>query len=177
MEQDMRFLEAFKNVIGLEGGYVNDPKDHGGETKYGISKRSYPKLDIKNLSLEQAKAIYYMDFWIPLKLDQITDAQIAEEIFDTAVNCGTKAAVKIAQEALRFIGEDIDIDGIIGDVTIARLNKWCAKYPKALHKALNGFQFILYKDIVTKALADPKDQREAYALGWLKRIQYFRGPA
>lgn len=39
--------EAFKEVLGFEGGYVDDPEDKGGETKFGISKRSYPYVDIK----------------------------------------------------------------------------------------------------------------------------------
>ena len=58
-----RFLKAFEKVLRHEGGYVNDPLDLGGETKYGISKRSYPHLDIKNLTLDQAKQIYFRDFW------------------------------------------------------------------------------------------------------------------
>ena len=54
---------AIPIVLENEGGYVNDPADPGGETKYGISKRSYPALDIKNLTVEQATAIYLRDFW------------------------------------------------------------------------------------------------------------------
>ena len=53
------FIKSFEEIIGIEGGYVNDPKDKGGETKYGISKRSYPHLDIKNLTLNEAEYIYY----------------------------------------------------------------------------------------------------------------------
>ena len=54
------FKLAIPRVITNEGGYVNDPDDPGGETKYGISKRSYPALDIKNLTVEQATAIYLL---------------------------------------------------------------------------------------------------------------------
>jgi hypothetical protein len=59
-----RFLKAFERIIYHEGGYANNASDLGGETKYGISKRSYPHLDIKNLTLDQARQIYYFDFWI-----------------------------------------------------------------------------------------------------------------
>ena len=52
------FDSAFTIILGSEGGYVNDPRDSGGETKYGIAKKFYPNLDIKNLTVEQAKAIY-----------------------------------------------------------------------------------------------------------------------
>ena len=82
----MAFDTAFLDTIGLEKGYVNDPNDPGGETKYGISKRSYPNIDIKNLTLAEAKVIYKRDFWNKLKLDKVNNIQIAGEIFDTAVN-------------------------------------------------------------------------------------------
>ena len=57
----VNFKIAFKEIIGVEGGYVNNPNDKGGETKYGISKRAYPNLDIKNLTLKKAEEIYYND--------------------------------------------------------------------------------------------------------------------
>lgn len=62
MEQ---FEQAIAFTLSWEGGYVNDPNDPGGETKYGISKKSYGHLDIKNLTVEQAEAIYYEDYWLP----------------------------------------------------------------------------------------------------------------
>lgn len=164
-----RFLEAFKNVIGIEGGYVNDPADRGGETKYGICKRDHQDLDIKNLTLEQAKAIYYTEFWAPLKLDDILDPQIAEEMFDTAVNCGVKPSIRITQRALRFLGEPITQDGILGPATLEKVNKWSQKDPTSLYKAMNGYQFMKYAGIVE---ADESQGR--FARGWLKRIQSYR---
>ena len=58
----MEFNEIIEKVLEHEGGYVNDKDDLGGETKYGITKRFYPNLDIKNLSREQAKEIYKKEF-------------------------------------------------------------------------------------------------------------------
>ena len=49
---------AFDLLMLNEGGYVNNPNDPGGETKYGVSKKAYPDIDIENLTLEQAKKIY-----------------------------------------------------------------------------------------------------------------------
>lgn len=83
----MSFDRAFEYVVGEEGGYVNDPQDPGGETKYGISKRSYPGVDIKNLTLAQAKDIYKRDFWDAQRLDSRPWHQ-ALVIFDCAVNQG-----------------------------------------------------------------------------------------
>ena len=56
------FSEIIPIVLRHEGGYVNDPLDKGGETNYGISKRSYPHLDIHSLTLADAKTIYKRDF-------------------------------------------------------------------------------------------------------------------
>lgn len=81
------FESAFGIIVGIEGGYVNDPKDPGGETKYGISKRRYPNEDIKNLTIERAQFLYQRDFWNPHKCDYLPWEQ-ALLVFDTAVNGG-----------------------------------------------------------------------------------------
>jgi Glycosyl hydrolase 108 len=84
---DERFTKAMQWLFEAEGVYSNDPVDRGGETKYGISKRSYPDLDIKNLTKEQAIAIYYKDFWLPLNPDKYDESTLIV-LFDTAVNHG-----------------------------------------------------------------------------------------
>lgn len=84
------FPAAFKAVVGEEGGYVNDPRDPGGETKYGISKRSYPQIDIAQLTLDQAQAIYLRDFWMPSGCESMPWER-ALCAFDTAVNQGEHA--------------------------------------------------------------------------------------
>ena len=81
------FDRAFSVVVGEEGGYVNNPADPGGETKYGISKRQYPNIDIKNLSLQQARDIYQRDYWNTHDLDSLEYGK-ALLVFDTAVNGG-----------------------------------------------------------------------------------------
>ena len=81
------FDTAFLLVIGVEGGYVNNPEDPGGETKYGISKRAYPDLDIRNLTLAAAKAIYLRDYWTAHHCDQMEWGK-ALLVFDCAVNGG-----------------------------------------------------------------------------------------
>src|SRR5574340_1348204 len=93
----MDFDTAFSRLIDSEGGYVNDPKDPGGETKFGISKRSYPEVDIANLTLDGAKAIYLRDFWSPLG-----DAHqaIKFQVFDFAVNSGIGTAIRKLQLAV-----------------------------------------------------------------------------
>src|SRR5574343_326744 len=67
----MTFDQAFDRLIGHEGGYVFDPHDPGGETKFGISKRAYPALDIAALTLADAKAIYRRDYWDGAQCDRL----------------------------------------------------------------------------------------------------------
>ena len=158
------FEPAFKKVIGLESGYVNDPDDPGGETKWGISKRSYPNVDIKTLDSEYAKAIYKRDFWNSLYLDRFNCQLVAEEVFEQSVNVGKVVAAKNLQTALNYLGGKLEVDGIIGNKTLEAVN-W---YPheESLLKTLNGVQFIHYLNIVTKNPALKK-----YARGWLRRIE------
>ena len=84
----MSFDKAWEFTKRWEGGYVNDAADPGGETNFGISKRAYPKLNIKNLTEEDAKRIYKRDYWDFFNLDVVTNGRFATVVFDTAVNCG-----------------------------------------------------------------------------------------
>ena len=73
-KQEMsKFDEIIEGVLKHEGGYVNDPTDLGGETNFGITKRFYPDVDIKNLTEEGAKEIYKRDYWDKNKVDDVPD--------------------------------------------------------------------------------------------------------
>ena len=102
-----KFEKAFKYVIHNEKGYVFDPDDPGGATKYGICQRSYPSLDIKNLTIEKAKEIYHRDFWLKGKFEQIPDITLAVQVFDFSVNLGIRAGIKLLQRAIRAGGINI----------------------------------------------------------------------
>jgi lysozyme family protein len=157
--------ERFERLIGFvlehEGGYVNDPTDPGGETKYGISKRSYPRLDIKNLTIEDAKGIYYQDWWLPLKCPQIHDDKVAQKYLDTCVNTGKGTGTKILQRALQMIGYRITVDGAIGPKTLAAVN---AADPQALLVAMRQQQKAHYEQLIQK---NPK--LEKFRRGWMAR--------
>lgn len=123
MVESNNFQLAFNRVINHEGGYSDNPKDPGNwtggavkkgllkGTKYGIAAVSYPSLDIKNLTLEEAKNIYKKDYWDKNNLD-LFDKILAFQIFDAAVNHGNKQAVKFIQS---LVG--VTEDGILGSVT------------------------------------------------------------
>jgi lysozyme family protein len=108
-----KFDRAVELILKHEGGYVDHPSDPGGETKYGISKRSYPHVDIRSLTTDAAKDIYYHDFWLPLKLDKLPYA-IAVSVFDYAVNSGKSRAVKTLQAAVGVLQ-----DGALGPATLS----------------------------------------------------------
>lgn len=93
----LTFDEAFDRLIGHEGGYSNSLADPGGETNWGISKRSYPMLQIRTLAREEAKAIYLRDFWQPLAG---LPTAVRFQAFDFAVNSGISTSVRKLQAAL-----------------------------------------------------------------------------
>lgn len=78
-------------VFKWEGGYVNDPSDPGGETNFGISKRAYPNIDIKNLTRQAAQEIYQRDYWDAIKGDTLEPA-LGAVALDTAINMGVSRA-------------------------------------------------------------------------------------
>ena len=83
------FNKAIPFVMRWEGGYVNHPSDPGGETNFGISKRAFPLLNIKELTEKDAHGIYYFNYWRPLNLDDLP-FDLACSMFDAAVNCGVQ---------------------------------------------------------------------------------------
>lgn len=100
----MNFDIAFDRLMGHEGGYVNNPNDPGGETKWGISKRSYPNVDIKALTREKAKEIYRRDFWNRIDADALHDG-VAFQSFDFAVNSGIETSVRYLQRAVGAVDD------------------------------------------------------------------------
>ena len=146
------FNNAFNLILINEGGYVNDPRDKGGETKYGISKKAYPNIDIKNLSLEQARAIYHRDYWQRCKCEFLPDA-LSVAVFDYAVNSGVRKAIRDLQAVL-----GVKVDGIIGNQTIGAANRLPAK------KVLNDFL-----DLRLEYLMSLKDWKY-FGKGWAARV-------
>ena len=111
----MDFDQAIDIIIGLEGGLVDNPKDSGGVTKYGISLAAYPNLGrdgIINLTEDQAKKIYYDDYWMKLSIYEFPES-LRLCLLDSAINQGVSGAIKCLQRALR-----VNDDGIIGPHTI-----------------------------------------------------------
>lgn len=113
----MSFDRAVDLILQHEGGYVNDPHDPGGETNYGISKRAYPDLNIKEITRDDAKQIYRRDYWDAIRADEMPEP-VAVGVFDMAVNAGNRTAVQLLQ---RIVG--VKDDGIVGPVTLEAVRK------------------------------------------------------
>jgi lysozyme family protein len=148
--------QVLDRLIAREGGYVNDPRDPGGETKYGISKRSYPELDIKNLTKEDAKSIYTRDFYLLNKLHQIENVKVAEVLLDWFVHSG--ASVVRAKERVKALQNLLGIpaDGYVGPATI-----------EAINKVGEGLvRTILYDRMFFLA----RLTKHPYIVGWLRRL-------
>lgn len=107
------FKKALDTVLVFEGGHVDDPADPGGETKYGISKRAYPDLDIGGLTKKQAGEIYRADYWDACRCDDLPRG-LDLVVFDAAVNQGPGFARRALQKAA-----GVTVDGIIGPQTLA----------------------------------------------------------
>jgi len=157
------FDQAIPIILKHEGGYVNDPHDPGGETKYGISKRSYPQLDIKSLTEERAKEIYYKDWWDKYRYGGINDQGVATKIFDMAVNMGARQAHKLLQRAANEVmgHKNLAEDGIIGPQTLAVVNSVDSK---RLLSALRNHQANFYRELARKNSSLAK-----FLKGWLNR--------
>lgn len=115
------FDQCFDKLIAHEGGYVSHEKDPGGETNWGISKRSYPQVDIKNLTRDAAKAIYKTDFWDRAQCDRLPPA-LAYLLFDAAVNSGIGQAIRFLQRAIGTAD-----DGVLGPLTLAAVQRFDAE--------------------------------------------------
>ena len=153
----MKFSEAIEIVLKHEGGYVNDPDDPGGETNYGISKRSFPKYDIKNLTEDDAKDIYKRHYWDVSKAQKLKD-ELRLDYFDMCVNMGQRTAVKCLQKATNNApGTKIAVDGRIGPNTIKESKRVSAN-------RLRSFRVLYYAKLIMK-----KPTLEKYYYGWFKR--------
>lgn len=154
------FDTAFEATVGHEGVFSTDRNDPGNYTpdgvfkgtKFGISAKAYPQLDIENLTLEQAKLIYLRDYWERPRLDKL-QPQVAAQVFDGAVNSGPRVSIMWLQRALQ-----INADGVIGPVTISK--SWEAHPDSVIRKYL-GYRLSHMTDLAIW----PSQSR-----GWARRI-------
>ena len=148
----MNFKTALKLILKWEGGYVDHPKDPGGETKYGISKRAFPHIDIKNLTKKQAENIYFEHYWIKAKCDYYP-YRLSILMFDAAVQHGVKRSIKLLQKTL-----GVKQDGIFGKKSLAAL--------RAKDSNWTATHFTVYRILYYTKLKP----WHVFKLGWMRRV-------
>ena len=150
------FDDIIEVVLEHEGGYVNDPDDPGGETNFGVAKRSHPDVDIANLTIEGAKEIYKEHYWDANKVESLSE-ELRHIYFDMCVNQGRGRAVKILQQTANAKGADLKVDGGMGPMTIAAMDG-------VELDRVRAYRVKYYADLITR-----KPDLEKFYFGWYRR--------
>ena len=169
------FSKALKIVLDHEGGYVNDPDDPGGETYRGVARnynpswsgwimidmlktrRGFPENLKGSKELQQAiRELYSVKYWHKIRGDKILSQEVAESIFDFAVNAGATISAKLAQTVVKVV-----VDGVIGPQTLAAVNK--------MDPELFTARFALAKVARYAYICQKRPASKKYFLGWVNR--------
>jgi len=170
--------DMIAEIIRVEGGYVDDPTDSGGKTKYGITEKTARangyKGDMRDLTVEFATQVYFNEYVVAPKFDQVgklTSERIMCELVDTGVNCGQPTAAKMLQRCLNALNNCEKLwpnqpeDGGIGKKTLDACATYMNRGPdaeKVLFAALNCLQGTYYMDISAR-----NETQEKFMYGWL----------
>ena len=186
-----QFSLSYRKTGKNEGGYANNPNDKGGETWRGIARTRHPEwegweiIDKKKLESDFPNSLdidaflpnmlvkfYHDNFWVPISGDLIPDQDIADRLYDIAVNSGPGTAIKFLQTSINLLNRnqklylDIAVDGSMGQHTIGALTSCLSVRGKdillldlALEQGCN------YRRIM---LSDPT--QEEFLLGWYGRL-------
>ena len=185
------FTEAYQHTSAHEGGYANDSVDRGGETYRGISRvhhfgwigwdkidglkaeAGFPGLLESDRNLQASvKSFYKQKYWDRFLGDEISDQQVAMELYDTGVNMGVRRSVRFLQNGLNLLNrnqknyQDLIVDGWLGQQSLNLLLKYLRQdgNANALLKLMNIQQGARYVGIM-----ECDSTQEKYARGWLKR--------
>jgi lysozyme family protein len=178
-----------REIVGREGGYVNDPDDPGGATKHGVTVGTMARLgmdldddgavtprDVQRLNVDQAVEIFLEHYYARPRVSALP-AVLQPSVFDMYVNAGANA-IRILQRLLNALGEEISVDGVVGPETIAAAKAALAKAPDHLVDAYGIARRNYYYD-----LADRRPSARKYACrrdggkgGWIRRAEEFISP-
>ena len=151
------FLQIIDKILENEGGYVNDPSDKGGETNFGISRRAFPEEDIKNMTEDRAKYIYYEKYWKPSKAYLLPE-RLQYIYFDMVVNFGPRGAARVLQHAINGkYNDSVVVDGRVGPKTIKAIRNLELE-------RLRAYRVLKFAEIVCKS-----PDQEKFWFGWFRR--------
>lgn len=139
-------------ILRIEGEYAEDIFDRGGETKWGISKRAFPDLDVRHLTREQAKEIYRVEYWGRCQCEKLP-APLAMVLMDGAVNQGPERAIRMLQQALA-----VRADGIIGPETVEAAGRADLRAAVLELIARRAYRYALHPEVTR------------FGLGWYRRL-------
>jgi lysozyme family protein len=159
--------KSFAEVLKSEGGYVNDPHDHGGETNLGVTKAAWAAYikrpvqdgEMKALTPDVVKPFYKTEYWDKCKCDSLPSG-VDYMVFDLAVNGGVGRGAKMLQTVV-----GVNADGAIGPATLAALASLKDEPKVLIHKMSQ------YKESFYKAIVASKPDQEKFLKGWLSRVQ------
>ena len=158
---DYNYDDCIVMLLHHEGGYVNHPKDPGGETNLGVTKRVYEEWggtkEMKDLTVEDVEPIYKKNYWDKIKGDDLPDG-LDLCVFDFGVNAGPGRAAKFLQ---RMIGTTVD--GGIGPMTLAKVNEYVKE--NTIEETIEKYQSMrqeYYESLSTF---------ETFGRGWTRRVE------
>jgi lysozyme family protein len=172
------FRRSWRKLKEVEGGYVDDPNDSGGKTKYGVTEslaRRHGYVGaMSELDEPRALAIAKVEFWDPLRLDKVADCswRTANEIFDSAYNMGRARVASWLQRCLNLLNlrghlfPDLVEDGNYGPATLAALATFLDARPDGeivLLRMLNSLQGAFYIELAAR-----REKDEAFIYGWFR---------
>lgn len=171
-----RFEDSIGIVLQHEGGFVNHPNDPGGVTNFGVSLRflaEHPEdgdfdgdgdvdgVDIRRMTVADAKRIYRKHFWVPHRYDRINNQAVATKIFDMTVNMGARRSHILTQTALNTFGLNLATDGVLGPRTISAINGIdSAAFLAELRRQCAGFY---------RRLIEQRPSLKVFERGWMAR--------
>ena len=182
----MRFDDAFKIVLDFEGGYVNDPADRGGETNYGITYTTLNNaknkgwvpfnVTIQNIKIEHAKIIYKKGYWDVVQADSLPHP-LDLIMFDSAVNHGPGAAVKLLQKSLNALLRytELKVDGIIGPLTLRAINDYVGLGSTPGTPPNSNIRYLCIDVLLNRvelysSIVNSNKSQEKFLKGWLNRV-------
>ncbi len=160
-QKEILFAEAVEDLLVIEGGFSDDPDDRGGRTRFGISSKWHPDVNLDELTREGAAKIYREEYWNPNRYDELPK-NIGRKVFNAATNIGPSRANKMLQKAMGLKSEDQD--GKIGDDTIKTAHN---KDSDIVVARIIKSQQKLYDTIIKKT-----PSQEKWTNGWRKRANY-----
>jgi lysozyme family protein len=159
------FALAIDFVLAVEGGFVDDPQDPGGKTKFGISAAAFPAIDIESLTEKEAVAIYWTSYAEPIAFEQL--AEISEVVaivtFDASVHHGPQQAIRFLQVAVGMANGGLD--GKIGPKTLAAVEQMARIGEEEILIRMHTERLMFFHNLVNQ---DP--ERYKFLRGWFRRV-------